>query len=576
MNTIEIWKSIPGHEDYEVSNTGKCRNAKYQRELKNDRIKFQGDPKGYMIDRFIAELFLDQKPTHYLQHINGDKRDNRAENLRWRVPEYETKKEEAEVAKKARLEHKVSDEEVWKDVPNYPNYEISNMGRCRNKETAYYLTGFELRFEGTYSQKFLLDHLVAELFLPSPPTEDFKNSRRFLEHLNGDKNDCRASNLRWFLSKKEKRALKKKAELNDPKYVNEVWKPVEVCPMYEVSNWARFRNTKTNTMRYGYKARDSGYVRINLDKKSYFVHRLVALAFIDNDDPIRKWTVNHINCVRDDNRVVNLEWASSAEQAAHIVKYMCENRKKFKSRPKRIYTIKRLDCVTKDVLGEYASLVDACTWILLEDTDGEGEINNDDLKKLYRSFAKKLYTRTKQNRECEYCGYLWCKEEDREILDGEIWKPILPQYLGGCLDYLVSTHGRIKHKLGHLVVGSSVSGYKLFGINNKFYRFHRMVAFMFVENPENKPFVNHIDGNKLNNHYSNLEWVTNQENCQHAHDTGLARIKRAVIQTDESGQFIREFSSIKEAKETLGVYNVSGVCSGKASHTKGYYFKYKE
>jgi hypothetical protein len=570
MNTLEIWKNIPGHEDYEVSNTGKCRNTKNKRELKNDRIKFSGDPKGYMIDRFIAELFLDQKPTHYLEHINSDKRDNRVENLRWRVPENEIKKAQTEVVKRARLDNKISQDEVWKDFPKYQNYEISNMGRCRNKETAYYLTSHELRFEGTYSQKFMLDHLVAELFLPSPPTEDFNNSRRFLVHLNGNKNDCRASNLRWFISKKENKALKKKAELNDPKYVNEEWKTIRCCPTHMVSNWARFRNKKTNTILYGHKRKDSGYMAINLNKKNYFVHRLVASAFIVNDDPIRKWTVNHINSVRDDNRSVNLEWASSAEQSAHKVEYMRNNGKGFRSRPERKHSIERLDRVTKDVLGEYETTMDACTWILLE--DGDGNIVNADLMKLCRSFKKKLNTRIRRNIEYEDYGYIWRKKE--ETLEGELWKPILHQYLGGCNHYLVSTYGRIKHELGHLVVGSTLSGYKVFKINKKTYRFNRITAFMFVENPDNKPFVNHIDGNKLNNHYVNLEWVSNQENSQHAHNTGLNRTKRAIIQIDKNGQFIREFSSIKEAQETLGIAHVSDVCRGKMSHTKGYYFKY--
>lgn len=56
---------------------------------------------------------------------------------------------------------------------------------------------------------------------------------------------------------------------------------------------------------------------------------------------------------------------------------------------------------------------------------------------------------------------------------------------------------------------------------DKSWKLHRLMAITFIPNPNNYPMINHKDGNKLNNDISNLEWCTNQQNMQHAFDTGL-------------------------------------------------------
>lgn len=64
-------------------------------------------------------------------------------------------------------------------------------------------------------------------------------------------------------------------------------------------------------------------------------------------------------------------------------------------------------------------------------------------------------------------------------------------------------------------------GYLSVVVRRKTHMLHRLVAQIFIPNPEGKPFVNHIDGNKRNNDVENLEWCTTAENNHHARVTGL-------------------------------------------------------
>ncbi len=84
-------------------------------------------------------------------------------------------------------------------------------------------------------------------------------------------------------------------------------------------------------------------------------------------------------------------------------------------------------------------------------------------------------------------------------------------------DYLVTKEGVIINKTNNRVLrpGVNSKGYLRVSIGGVRMFVHRLVAEQYVPNPENKPQVNHKDGNKLNNHYTNLEWVTNQENRDH-------------------------------------------------------------
>lgn len=126
-------------------------------------------------------------------------------------------------------------------------------------------------------------------------------------------------------------------------------------------------------------------------------------------------------------------------------------------------------------------------------------------------------------------------------MEKEIWKDI-EGYNG---KYKISNYGKIRSlcKKRDFIMKQTIShdGYyyvNLYGNKNRFNKIHRLVAIHFVENINNKPQVNHINGNKLNNHYQNLEWCTVGENLKHAYLLGLKippqiqRILNKAKQTD--------------------------------------------
>ena len=256
--------------------------------------------------------------------------------------------------------------------------------------------------------------------------------------------------------------------------------------------------------------------------------------------------VDHIDNNESNNTLANLRWVTRSENIQHSYDSNA-NRKSCgaaQSRPIR--------CIETKI--EYPSITIAAKELGLD----RGGICN---------VLKKKRKRT---------GDLTFEYVEQPDLENECWKNHSE------LGIPVSTQGRVIIQSRKTRGCRNSSGYMQVGYKDKIYKVHRLVAETWLDNPEKKPQVDHIDNNKSNNTLANLRWVTPSENVQHSYDTNANRKSHAAAKSRP----IRcietqiEYPSITSAAKELGLdsSNIAKVLKGKQKTTgkRKHRFEYVE
>lgn len=321
----------------------------------------------------------------------------------------------------------------------------------------------------------------------------------------------------------------------------ETYKTIPNYTNYEVSDFGNVRNKKTGIiLSKGSAKHRYEYVALTNDEgkmKSRSLHLFVAEAFVPNDDPEHKKEVNHKDRNKKNNIASNLEWVTHSENVKHTVKT-----------GRKISNTLNKKCQIIFESGEESEIFNSFT--------DAGKFYNAPKEIIQYAANKKAnnFLSSKHFNE-KYKVKIINDDYDNNI----IWKQL---EIDGFKHLEACEQGIIRNiKTKKQVVGSDDGRYKRIkgdkSVKSKSLFTHRIIAMTFIDNPDNKSSVNHIDGDTYNNNVNNLEWATHSENMVHAINTGLVdRSKnkhnyRQVYQLELNGEILNKFDGIVNAEKYL-------------------------
>lgn len=286
-----------------------------------------------------------------------------------------------------------------------------------------------------------------------------------------------------------------------------------------------------------------GYKKVNLygttKRKPYLLHVLIATLYVPN--PLNLPFVDHIDRNKGNPAASNLRWVTASENAKNVD-------------PNTIFGLSRriFKCdLNGAILETYVSASEAAR-------------QNPDISYNHiKGFANGTTTINQ--------GFLWVWEADNaepyEPREGEIFRDIVGDFDGFVLDlpnYKISNFGTVLNKKGMKLKHNECCAYPRIVLYNKGKAIdcsiHRMVAFFFVAGrTTEKCIVNHIDENKQNFHFSNLQWCTQAENMFHSRYKNAQAVKQ--IHHPVTGETVAVFKSQIDACRSFGKENNGGIRS---------------